>query len=328
MMYRLLICALFLSLFLPLEAIVEQSLAHEIEAQLKARNYYKIEQLLSQKSAEELIHFAHGKNQNNNEETTQLFQLFDACITYTGWKHNVKLFLFVDAALRKLSMLKLSPHLQKKFSQLLRIVQLESRSPKAVARMMGLEFSPEVLPIPKKTIGLRSKSKNEMIHVYKAAVKKQYAKWQKKHSQRSFSDYLKKSASKKEKRYMQNCIIAYLSSSEAEKYTVEFVDGKIKRQGAAVADGAYIFVLDAEAKRLFIGQKIVGSFHHSSFVQGSPVLCAGKLHIQNDEIVLVKLSSGHYKPFSEDGEKLRHYLSAPQRMGVKAATLEIGHFKR
>ena len=71
-------------------------------------------------------------------------------------------------------------------------------------------------------------------------------------------------------------------------------------------DGEYIFVLDQTNTNLYVAKKVKGYFHHSSFVAGAPVTCAGMLELRSGEIYDVYLFSGHYKPTKEDGEEFEN----------------------
>lgn len=61
---------------------------------------------------------------------------------------------------------------------------------------------------------------------------------------------------------------------------------------------ASIFVLTSDG-RLFLGpDQQVGRFHHSSFLAGKPVACAGVMSVVNGRIRFISDRSGHYKPGS------------------------------
>lgn len=57
----------------------------------------------------------------------------------------------------------------------------------------------------------------------------------------------------------------------------------------------WIFVLDRH-EQLFIGRKQKGTFHHSSFLGGTPISAAGKIWVNHGCIVAIEPHSGHFKP--------------------------------
>lgn len=64
----------------------------------------------------------------------------------------------------------------------------------------------------------------------------------------------------------------------------------------AKKSGYAIYVMDAQGEFYlsFEGQK--GKFHHSSFLAGQPVACAGEMIIFQGKIFLINNQSGHYQP--------------------------------
>lgn len=64
-----------------------------------------------------------------------------------------------------------------------------------------------------------------------------------------------------------------------------------RRDMYAVDQMEFIYVSAAPA--------IGGTFHHTSFLSGKPVLCAGEMEIQNGVLVHVDNGSGHYQPTTQ-----------------------------
>jgi len=60
----------------------------------------------------------------------------------------------------------------------------------------------------------------------------------------------------------------------------------------AIDDMEYIYTANQPAK--------AGSFHHSSFMSGKPVLCAGEITVTNGHIVHIDNLSGHYQPSTQN----------------------------
>lgn len=57
----------------------------------------------------------------------------------------------------------------------------------------------------------------------------------------------------------------------------------------------YIYVVDLH-DRLFLGRKVKGRFHHSSFLGARPVRAAGGMVVRRGRLLVITASSGHYKP--------------------------------
>ena len=63
-----------------------------------------------------------------------------------------------------------------------------------------------------------------------------------------------------------------------------------------VRSGTWIFVLSHDG-RLFVGQKVKGRLHHSSFMAGAPTLASGNIHVGTDGVLkVISPKSGHYRP--------------------------------
>lgn len=58
----------------------------------------------------------------------------------------------------------------------------------------------------------------------------------------------------------------------------------------------FIFVYDTEENLYVTEYHDVGKFHHSSFLSGNDVKCAGKINFENGVILSISNDSGHYKP--------------------------------
>ncbi|EPS60152.1 hypothetical protein M569_14652, partial [Genlisea aurea] len=81
--------------------------------------------------------------------------------------------------------------------------------------------------------------------------------------------------------------IKYLGPNEREQYEYVVAEGKIlhKLTGKMLdtmnpAGSKWIFVLSTDRK-LYIGRKMKGSFHHSSFLAGGATLASGRVDAQN-----------------------------------------------
>lgn len=220
-----------------------------------------------------------------------------------------------NQTVQKLSGRKLDDDLQKKFKK---TAEKASHLGTNFLKPLDKSYIPETVAISKKAIGGDSKKE---VHIYKNAIEKRYERWKKSGTSRDFDDWVKAYASDSEKKKMRKNCVKYLTETESKKYVVEFDHKKIKQNGHTVQDGDYIYVLDSKIHSLFIGKKVQGEFHHSSFTGGKPVACAGHMKLKDGKIQSINLNSGHYKPTKQQGENLITYLSDSSRLGFKAKSL-------
>ena len=57
----------------------------------------------------------------------------------------------------------------------------------------------------------------------------------------------------------------------------------------------WIFVLTIDGE-MYVGKKMKGRFHHSSFTCGSPALAAGNIYVEHGVVKRISMRSGHYRP--------------------------------
>lgn len=118
--------------------------------------------------------------------------------------------------------------------------------------------------------------------------------------------------------------IKYLGPQEREYYEYEVVEGKIiyKKTGDPLdtAEGAkWIFVVST-SRKLYVGQKKKGVFHHSSFLAGGATLAAGRLVAENGILKSISAYSGHYRP---PDDRLDSFLSLLKENGVNLDEVQI-----
>ncbi|KAJ8753954.1 hypothetical protein K2173_001852 [Erythroxylum novogranatense] len=102
---------------------------------------------------------------------------------------------------------------------------------------------------------------------------------------------------------LQQQSIKYLGPQEREHYEYTVSEGKIihKLSGNLLDTfkgekaTKWIFVMSA-SKRLYLGKKKKGMFHHSSFLAGGATLAAGRLTAAQGIIQSISPYSGHYRP--------------------------------
>lgn len=124
----------------------------------------------------------------------------------------------------------------------------------------------------------------------------------------------------------QQCI-KYLGPQEREHYEYIFVEGKIihKQTGdflntkTGSQRAKWIFVMST-FKKLYVGEKKKGTFHHSSFLAGGAALTAGRLEAENGTLKSISAYSGHYRPTDD---RLNSFLSFLKENGVYLNEVEI-----
>lgn len=60
------------------------------------------------------------------------------------------------------------------------------------------------------------------------------------------------------------------------------------------------YAMDTDERLYCTQKKRFGTFNHSSFLSGHPVICAGTLCIQNGNLTAIDNNSGHYKPGTDN----------------------------
>lgn len=164
----------------------------------------------------------------------------------------------------------------------------------------------------------------ELLHIYGHAVRRVYARWLRSPTNLDWPEYLATHTNREEKRrLLRYNNVVYLTKEEADEFTVHYDTRQglvIDKQGRPFIGGRYMFVLDQAGERLYIGKKERGRFHHTSFVAGAPVQCAGFIQFNRGRITMLRLHSGHYKPGKEHAILVRNFLSRPDWLGPKEAS--------
>lgn len=66
---------------------------------------------------------------------------------------------------------------------------------------------------------------------------------------------------------------------------------------------------------------LLSDMHHSSFLKGRPVMCAGTLRVSNGQITEITLLSGHYKPNKKELMNFLKHLSTPCHVDLSKVTV-------
>lgn len=165
----------------------------------------------------------------------------------------------------------------------------------------------------------KGQKKKKIIHPYafSETAKEVIKQWEASRSSKSLDEFLKTHIPKTDLDYLKTHTIKYLSPKKVDKHLVTFEDGKILIGGKIPKDEWYMFVLENNTQRLLAGIKQTGSFHHTSFVAGAPVACAGEFEIEDGRIIGILLRSGHYRPTEEHGAVLHKFLAQEENLGPK-----------
>lgn len=117
----------------------------------------------------------------------------------------------------------------------------------------------------------------------------------------------------------RNGNVSYLSERERTKHLATFKEGNkldipvTKRFVIGIVQnttGNVIFVVD-EKRKLYVGKKNLGAFHHSSFLSGGPVLGAGTIVLgANFQVLEVNNHSGHYRPELKEMKRVALAISS------------------
>lgn len=91
----------------------------------------------------------------------------------------------------------------------------------------------------------------------------------------------------------------YLYAEERKRYEVEFTaNGELRNHEGKVLNGEYIYVMSPGGKLYAALPSEVK--HHSYFLAGEQVKCAGMIKIENGKLIQLSNESGHYKPDTDD----------------------------
>ncbi len=90
------------------------------------------------------------------------------------------------------------------------------------------------------------------------------------------------------------------------------------------SDQMAIWVLSSEDK-LYTHSAKVHRFHHSSFLNGNAVKCAGDWEVKDGKLIWISPASGHYKPSFENLREAVQVLA--NKYGIPANSYNVKVFK-
>merc|ERR1712166_704014 len=123
--------------------------------------------------------------------------------------------------------------------------------------------------------------------------------------------------------FLESQSVKYCTDEERAEFLVEIKDGILtyKNQGGVPVQGTgknmtpdgknsmMIYVMSPK-HQLYVGEKSVGRFHHSSFLAGASTSAAGSMVVdQQGKLLELTPHSGHYRPSAEDFDRCIEALS-------------------
>jgi hypothetical protein len=111
--------------------------------------------------------------------------------------------------------------------------------------------------------------------------------------------------------YLRRIVNGVLINQDGEPFDTD--DLKTHFSGAGWA----IFVV-AMNNDIYSNSHLKGEFHHSTFLSGAPVKCAGELVVEKGKVVVVTAKSGHYQPKAEDLQRFVKHLQSSSALAAGA----------
>lgn len=94
--------------------------------------------------------------------------------------------------------------------------------------------------------------------------------------------------------------------------------------GSHIETGNVIFVASPEGYLLTSDPKefLAARFHHSTFLQGQPIICAGTMKFREGQLIEITPASGHYKPNHQNMLHLLDLLKTGYGLDLKNITIK------
>ncbi|GLU22400.1 hypothetical protein SLE2022_384800 [Rubroshorea leprosula] len=109
----------------------------------------------------------------------------------------------------------------------------------------------------------------------------------------------------------QECV-KYLGPKERSDYEVVIKKGKFvyKKGGEPLTstEGSKLIFVLSTSRKLYVGEKKKGFFHHSSFLAGAATIASGRLALRAGILQGIWLCSGHYRPKYESLTEFCRFL--------------------
>jgi hypothetical protein len=108
----------------------------------------------------------------------------------------------------------------------------------------------------------------------------------------------------------------YLRPNTVEDFSSEYLE-----KHRLFVKGRAIYVLDQHGNLYASLVQQVGRFHHSSFLGGKPVACAGEIEVRDGAFNLINRKSGNYQPEEEQLSRIRSLL---EEQGLDTSNIFFG----
>ncbi|GKV51082.1 hypothetical protein SLEP1_g57760 [Rubroshorea leprosula] len=109
----------------------------------------------------------------------------------------------------------------------------------------------------------------------------------------------------------QECV-KYLGPKEREAYEVVINERKlfykISKKPVTSTEGSKLIFVLSTSRKLYVGEKKKGLFHHSSFLAGAATIASGVLTARNGILEGIWPNSGHYRPTDESLKEFCRFL--------------------
>ncbi len=100
--------------------------------------------------------------------------------------------------------------------------------------------------------------------------------------------------------------VNYFDEVKRKEYELFIEDGKLfdskgklfdtNKSSTAFSSGKAIFVVSEDGRIFASNYHRIGELHHSSFLAGKPIACAGEILVKEGIIKIITRKSGHYTP--------------------------------
>lgn len=155
-------------------------------------------------------------------------------------------------------------------------------------------------------------------HRYGGLLKHYWQAWAASHTTQGFFHWLDGGEGKTldlaeaPREELERSSIQYCTHLERQRFEVAQRDGLLTyaQSGQVVThtnEERHMFVIGID-ETLYIGVKVPGRFHHSSFLAGGACLGAGYVVVEAGRLRRISPHSGHYRPTQEDFARILHYF--------------------
>jgi hypothetical protein len=132
--------------------------------------------------------------------------------------------------------------------------------------------------------------------------------------------------------------VAYLGDVARKRYQVDF-DGKGMMEQTEDGDpfsterhhtefsgsGWGIFVVSPTGD-IYSGSHVLGKLHHSSFLEGRPVMAAGEIVVHDGAVKAITAKSGHYRPTADNMMQfVRQFGTLPWNAVIRPNMLDVNN---